>query len=482
MKAELDEPKIIKIDPRLIQFNKNNHRQHHGAKFTRLRENVENVGMVQLPSVRIVGANRYECLDGEGRIRSEIENGKSHIFVVSFGVVDDDQALKMLEAANIARDYNLLAVCIGLAKLRESGMSTKDIKEQYVDQQVNKGALDDMIAIGSFPQDILESIEADISSGNEATWTFRLLRNTLPLRIETGREEKSRGKGGPARKIYYNYDEVRKAIQLVLDGEIQTSIKMKEYAIDRKADLLESRLSTIIKERMQVEREEVERELTKGKENAFAQKEQEYQTNLKDLDTKYQDLMSKYNSLLHNVTTRPEILKKQEEELRKQIEETAEIKREVIATRKRIEEQASQTVQSLLESERVQLNESFEKRREQLEEQYSNQLQQVEEELRSKLSDFERKDAARQIEAENSIRQTVLHTSGTLTQSQKALALLFSQSYKKGLPWLHSSELSMLYSQLDALSILVENGKDTLRSIAEQDHVITIESGENTHA
>jgi ParB family chromosome partitioning protein len=109
-------PQLIEVDPKLIKFNESNPRRHQGPEFFRLKESVKEVGVVQQPTVRVLSRGFYECIDGEGRIRAAQEAGILSIWAVSLGKISDIDALLMLQAANVVRDFHYLAECKGLAQ------------------------------------------------------------------------------------------------------------------------------------------------------------------------------------------------------------------------------------------------------------------------------------------------------------------------------------------------------------------------------
>src|SRR5262249_6000833 len=96
---------LIEVDPCRIKFNPKNPRKHLGTEFLRLRKSIDEVGVVQAPTVRVLSGGFYESIDGEGRIQAAQEAHLKSMPVVSVGVIDDDEALIMLQAANTVRSF-----------------------------------------------------------------------------------------------------------------------------------------------------------------------------------------------------------------------------------------------------------------------------------------------------------------------------------------------------------------------------------------
>src|SRR5689334_1645531 len=96
----------IQVDPQRIRFNPLNPRKHRGTEYVRLKESIEQIGIIQPPIVRVLPGNFFEVIDGEGRVSVAQELGFEAIWVISLGIVDDHDALVMLQASNTLRSFN----------------------------------------------------------------------------------------------------------------------------------------------------------------------------------------------------------------------------------------------------------------------------------------------------------------------------------------------------------------------------------------
>jgi hypothetical protein len=277
---------------------------------------------------------------------------------------------------------------------------------------------------------------------------------------------------------------------MVINREISNSIRMESYAIARRNELLEERIETIVHDRLEKEKESALEEITQAKQNAFALKEKNYQDKLAELEARYADLDRKHKLLAANATKRPEIIQRHEEDLKLEINKTTQAREEFLKAKREVEENAQKAVDQLLQSEKIKLNEERESQRIALEQQYKQLEESLRRDFDLQLESIEKRDQERQLKLENTVRQAILHNSSLITQIQKSLVLLFTTDYKKHLQLMTMPELSALYSQLDALGVLIDHSKRDLRTLAEQDHVITIEnaqvhtqeSEENIHA
>jgi ParB-like chromosome segregation protein Spo0J len=104
---------LIQVDPQRIKFNPLNPRKHRGTEYVRLKESIEQIGIIQPPIVRVLPGNLFEVIDGEGRVSVGQELGFETIWVMSVGIVDDQEALVLLQASNTLRSFNFLGNCSG---------------------------------------------------------------------------------------------------------------------------------------------------------------------------------------------------------------------------------------------------------------------------------------------------------------------------------------------------------------------------------
>lgn len=121
------QPQLIEVDPQRIKFNPKNPRKHQGPEYLRLKQSVKEVGVIQLPTLRVLPGGFYEAIDGEGRVRSAQEARRQTMWAISLGLVNDQDALTMLQASNTVRSFGFLAECRGLANLHRQGQSVETI-------------------------------------------------------------------------------------------------------------------------------------------------------------------------------------------------------------------------------------------------------------------------------------------------------------------------------------------------------------------
>src|SRR5690348_14199494 len=117
MNVSLQEPQLVKVDPRAIVFNKENTNVHEGSEFDKLVESIREHGIFNPPTVRRLPGGIYETIAGEGRVRAAIIAGKDEIDVLSRGLVDDKTARLFLHIDNAVRNFDLISECVGLAQL-----------------------------------------------------------------------------------------------------------------------------------------------------------------------------------------------------------------------------------------------------------------------------------------------------------------------------------------------------------------------------
>src|SRR2546429_4523379 len=210
-------PQLVEVDPDLIKFNTANPRKHHGSEYFRLKKSVAEVGMVQMPTVRVLPGGFFECIDGEGRVKIAQEAHLPTIWAVSLGIVDSPEALTMLQAANAIRDFNYLAECKGLANLHQQGTTIPTLAEKF---GVHQSLIAQMVAIGHFPDNLFTLIQEDMARSEEqaSRWTQTLLHGILPLRQEQhGLNARQIEQGRSVHlETLYDYTEVRLAVEKVM--------------------------------------------------------------------------------------------------------------------------------------------------------------------------------------------------------------------------------------------------------------------------
>jgi ParB-like chromosome segregation protein Spo0J len=109
-------PQLIQVDPHMITFSPMNPRKHRENELHQLKKSLENVGMVQMPTVRVRAAQAANL---------------ERIWVVSVGILSDHEAATMLLAANAVRIFGFLHECRGLANLHRQGDSTATLAARF---------------------------------------------------------------------------------------------------------------------------------------------------------------------------------------------------------------------------------------------------------------------------------------------------------------------------------------------------------------
>jgi ParB/RepB/Spo0J family partition protein len=246
-------PQLIEVDPRKIRFNERNPRKHQGAEYLRLRESVKEIGVVQLPTVRRLAGGFYECIDGEGRIKAAQEAGLEKIWVICLDIIDDVEALTMLQAANVVRSFSYLSGCKGLANLHREGQTYETIARNL---GVSSRIVKTDVSVGYFPEQtialiqhhLLQSSEEDREGKRTLLWSAHTFYTLLPLRIQIRARGDTRSLDG-----LYDYTEVHRTVEKIIHGEIATHEQLQLHVEQRRRELFEERFDKTLQMRLEEE-------------------------------------------------------------------------------------------------------------------------------------------------------------------------------------------------------------------------------------
>jgi len=486
----MQNPQLIEVDPQKIKFTKNNPRKHQGSEFDRLKQSVRQVGIVQLPTVRVLPGGFYECIDGEGRIRSAQEAGNRGIWVVSRGIVDDNEAMVMLQAANSVRDFNFLADCRGLANLHRQGLSTREISTSL---GIHYTTLNDYIAIGYYPDHLQEKLQnyianEQIDDKGKLHLGWMTLNSLLPLRqLIPGQQATQQWREGTTLDGVYDYTEVEKAAEKIMQKDIVSREQLSAYIERRRRELFEERFSQELQQQLRDEmdksRQALEASYEQKIEGAEKKTAERYAAQVAVIQKQNEDLESQYQKLVREVARRPEIIEQREKELAVKLKE-ADTERNRFTELKAMMQQEQAQQQALLQQ---QVEQSKEEARKSIQAQLDAMLKQqraaMDEQLAQTKADIEAYysniDAQRQLKAETSLRQAVAHQTELLSQTQQSFFHLLSPGFVKGIAWLSQAEVAGLLAQIVAMQETLNTAKETIQDTMNEQTTVSeaIEGG-----
>lgn len=480
-----NQPYLIEVDPKRIKFRADNPRGEHRENdpdFVRLKENIKQVGMVQLPTLRTLPGGFYETIAGERRVRVALANKQTSIWAVNFGIVDDEKASLMMMSENMMRSFSFLAECRGYADLHRKGFTTRRIAREFGD---STGLVGVKVGVGYLPNDILSAIEQNINTtGDTNPWILRMFEELLPLRQEVQDPRHADILDG-----VYDYTEFRHVVDKIINGEIRNSVECKAYVAQRRLEILEKQFDADLQVRLDQELSdskavleaayeqqlETQRIQIEGEKSQLAkQLEQQYNTQLQALEQQVGILQRQVESLQRDAVKRPERLVQREEELQKQLGDIQQLRIELQRTqqslqseyankKKELENQQELLIQQQakeLEVIRAQIRQQeksvADKRREQLEAEFAlarhdleKYVQKREEELRLK--------------AEKSVSQAVAHAKQLMAEVEQSVLLVASRDFLRGLQWLNEFEIVSLLAQIRSTQDVLARAEATIR-------------------
>ncbi len=319
------QPQLIEVDPQRIKFSPLNPRKHQGTEFDRLKQSVREVGMVQLPTVRVLPGGFYEVIDGEGRVRTSQEKQNGSMWAISLGVVSDQDALIMLQSANGVRSFSFLAECRGLANLHRQGLSSRNMSGKV---GVHFTVIAYYVAIGYFPNHLLEMIQESTVNRDPTSLQlgYRTLYSLLPLRqLLPGKQDPS---GSGVIEGAYDYTEVQRAVEKVIRGEIKTEDGLSAYVAERRRELFEEHFHKELREQLDIAlaqtKQMLEESYTQQLQGVQEQTAKQYEAQVNALRKQYEELEQYTRKLQTDVARRPEVIEQREKQLQQKLKETEE--------------------------------------------------------------------------------------------------------------------------------------------------------------
>ena len=453
-------PRLIEVDPHRIKFSPANPRKHRGAEYLRLKNSIEKTGMVQIPTVRDLPAGFYECVDGEGRVLVARENHQKTLWVVSIGVLHDQEALTMLQAANAVRGFGLLAQCRCLANLHRQGLTTTALADRF---GVDSSVIKDMVAIGYFPDELFTLMLDDLTQSEEDAhpWNCRLLSELLPLRQELpGKQSHHLNQRGVGRIEHaYDYQEVRPAIEKVLRGEITTAVQMRAYVAQRRNELFQARFDQVLQTQLESELAQAKRALEEDYSLQVQQGQQEtvqrYDEQMKRLQHQLATLDKRYQAAVREAAKQPEIVEQLQCELQQQVEQTEKERQHLQELQLQVQEEAYATQRQLQEDMRRQLETEREQQRARMDQEY----------IRVKMdldAHYARKERELQFHAEKNVHQIVANATKLLAESQLSLLYLTSPGVLPNMVLQQDPEMVSLLAQMRAVRETLDSAEEKL--------------------
>lgn len=453
----MERPQLIEVDPRRIKFTPKNPRRHQGSEFLRLKESVKEVGVVQLPTVRVLPGGFYEVIDGEGRVRAAQEAGLSRISVVSYGIVDDAEAATMLQAANTVRSFGLLAECRGLANLHRQGMTIESLAKKFGEERRQMGR---KVDIGYFPPEIINMVTQSIAESEEKAmlWNLKFLRELLPLRQLRG--QLVRGSQDTPIEGSYDYSEVKTAVELIVKGEISTRGQVTAYVQQRRAELLEKRFDKELRIKLDEElaqaRGALEISYQQQLEGVQQKLTQQHEQQVTRLQQQVVELEKKQRDLLVDVARRPQQVEQLESELAQKVKEAeAERKRlqamqaEVAKEAQKAQTEAMKFAKEQADQFKRELKASMDAQLAQMKQDNDAYLQHMTEEFRLK--------------AEKSLDKAVAQGIGYMAQAQDWVHEITAPGLLDTLLSLKPAEGKALVAQMEAVSETMQTAVERIR-------------------
>jgi hypothetical protein len=464
-------PELIEVDPMRITFNAKNPRKHQGGEFDRLKQSVKEVGVVQLPSVRVVPGGFYEVIDGEGRVRSAQEAHRERIWVVNLGQVSDEDALTMMQSANSVREFGFIAECRGMANMHRGGASTETIAKKM---GYTTPVATHLINIGYFPDELFEMMSGSTPGvepeGERVTWGHKTIRELLPLRqLLPGAKEPTHG----IIEGVYDYSEVKRAIEHINRQKFSSWEQISSYVEQRRRTLFEQRFNQELQVTLAQQLADATSALEAAKQEEITALTQELQqrhaAQVTALQKQLDNLEHERERLIVKAAKMPEEIEKLQKELTTKLQ-AAQAERERLQTLQSQLKQEAQATQAQAERARQELLANAAREAEALQ---KKRLAEAENSLKAY---YEEKDRTRQRKAENDLRSMVAEGIQSLAKTQQWMNLLTSQKVLQGLHDLSGAELAALLLQLriaqDSLARAETTIRDSETTIVDEEHII----------
>jgi len=150
----------------------------------------------------------------------------------------------------------------------------------------------------------------------------------LPLRIQVKSVQRNeKGTAAPLDGVY-DYTEVHRALEKIVQGEILTHEQLQAYVERRRRELFEARFDQALQQQLQAEREQAAQAL----EEAHAQDlhsvqeetAQRYEMHIQQLQQQLRDLEARHQDIVKEGARHPELVAKREAELQQKCQEVEE--------------------------------------------------------------------------------------------------------------------------------------------------------------
>ncbi len=454
-------PQLIEVDPLRISLNPAHLRRHGGLPYLRLKKSLERVGIVQPPLVRILSAESYESVDGDGRVQFAQEKLLERIWVLSVGMVDDQTAALLYQESNASRSYNFLEECRGLATLVHQGFSTKRLAEKL---EKRLPAIQEMVALGNLPEELITLILQDMAAceNPEHRWSQKVLLTLLRLRqAKPGKpsitEEKA--EAVPPEELY-DYGEVRTAIEKILRREITQASEMVDYVSQRREVFFQQHFAQELQQQLQLALQRAHQATEERMQHQSESTRRQYEKQLKHLQEQLQSLESQYQQSLRDSAKQsdPKEIARRTRELDLQIHFTQTEREKLEALQQRIRTEAhTQEEQFVKQQKAMQQDLQRQKAQVRVDLQNARKVQQSEMDQKLALEEqklratYDQRDKQRQLKAETTVRQSLAYGTQLLTQAQQWLLHVSSPAMRQGVSWLSESEVIALIAQMRAV-------------------------------
>ncbi len=479
------QPHMIEVDPQRIKFNKLNPRKHGGEEYERLKQSIQEMGIIQPPLLRHTAGIFYEVIDGEGRVSVAQDLVMPTIKAINLGDVRDNEALEMLMASNTVRQFGFIAECRGMAELHRNGKKTESIAKQV---GLTAPVAYHLISIGYFPQDILDMLSGTFTEsvnvpeyieGTSTIWGHRTIREFLPLRQpKLGSTVNNRAEVAPLDETRYDFSEVSIAVQKLVRGELKTQADIRAYVADRRRELFEARFGKELQERLEAEITNAKQALEEAKaqevelkvKGAEAEVARYYQSQIAVLEAQKTEIEKKYNSALAKAAKgeKADTLEAELEEMRKRSEaDRTKIQREMQERLRQEQERQRQEQERQLAAMKAQVEASMKEQREALQKDREEARRHQEEEQKQAKANLEAyykdQDAKRKLKAETSYKQLVANVSERLSQSRQSVDHIMQQEMIRGMEWLSREEIGELLLQIRIVRSTLDEAEQAIQ-------------------
>lgn len=465
----MNQRQLIEVDPQRIKFNPLNPRKHRGTEYIRLKESVKSIGIVQLPTVRILPGGFYEVIDGEGRVSIAQEEKFEKIWVVSVGIISEEEAMVMLQSANTTRSFNFLAECKGLANMHRRGKTNAELAKQFGNSE---SKIQDMVAIGYIPAETLRRIEEDIARSEKqaAIWSYAMLDNILPLRELLPGKSTSNSHQWYSFDDLYDYSEVEKAINRVIDGKTTTAEQMHTYVVNRKYEIYQSRFDQDLHKRLEDEltrtREDLEKVKEQQVEEVIEEAKLRYEGQISTLELQLKDLEDRHNKIINEVAKRPEIVAKREKELKEKIQAKEQERQQLREERERWDKERKRLLEEAL-TERERQQKEWERQQKETEKILSEQRAKAQKMQEAELDKYFRakhdeEEEKLRLKAENTIRGLLAKGIQDMAKAQQTIEHIISSSIFPGVQQLGGKQQDNLLGQIRALQDTLDRAEAKL--------------------